>query len=220
MKKPKVTDSRDYLILGLYAFLGLGLEVLLIILIEPVIFKTNLEKYTTVQIISHWILTIILWAIMATILTKVSKEKYGFKYWTFQEKMNRKDWIIALLLALISLIISIWSWNGWKVYKEFNNLGLLKFIFQYLYYLMETVLILLIIVFGQKAGEIKYKKTSIPWGGILLGVTWGLVHALTKGKLSTGILGIISGLLYGLVYLIVKKNIRIAYPLIAIMFIF
>lgn len=53
----------------------------------------------------------------------------------------------------------------------------------------------------------------------MVGLTWGLVHALTKGELSTGILGLFLGILYGILYLSVKKNIRIAYPLIACMFI-
>lgn len=214
-KKVKWTD---YLGLGLYAFLGLGLEVVLVF-IESNIFGTNLSKWSTPQYIIHWIATILLWGLMAFILNKVAKKKYEFDYWDYQENMNLKDWIIALLLVAIALGISIWNWSGWKVYKEFNNLGWLKFIFQYLYYLMETVLILLIVVFGQKAGEIKFHQPNIPWGGILLGLTWGLVHALTKGELNIGLFGFFSGILYGVIYLIAKKNVRIAYLLFACMFI-
>lgn len=220
LKKTKAIGWMDCLNLGLYAFLGLGLEVVLAFLIEPIIFNTSIAKYSTGQIISHWIVTIILWGIMALILTKVSKRKYGFDYWAYKDELNRKEWTIALILVLLAIGISIWSWRGFKVYKEFHNLGWLKFIFQYMYYLMETALILLIVVFGQKAGELKFHKSNIPWGGILVGLTWGLVHALTKGELMVGILGFVSGILYGTVYLIVKKNVRIAYPLIACMFIF
>mgnify|MGYP000890512557 CR=1 FL=1 len=219
LKETKAVQWMDYLWLSLYAFLGLGLEIVLVYLIEPIIFNVDLSKYSTAKIIYHWIATIILWGIMAFILSKVSKKKYGFDYWDYQEKMNQKDWIITLFLVLVSIGISIWNWSGWKVYKELHNLGWLKFTFQYLYYLMETVLIVLIIVFSQKAGELKFSKSNIPWGGILVGLTWGLAHALTKGNLNAGILSFFSGLLYGVVYLLVKKNIRIAYPLIACMFI-
>lgn len=149
----------NYLNLGLYAFLGLGLEVVLAFLIEPIIFNTSIAKYSTGQIISHWIVTIILWGIMALILTKVSKRKYGFDYWAYKYGMNHKEWIIALLLVLVAIGMSIWDWRGSKVYKEFHNTGWLKFIFQYMYYLMETVLILLIVVFGQKAGELKFHNS-------------------------------------------------------------
>lgn len=219
LKKRKVARWTDYLNLGLYAFLGLGLELLLVFLVEPIIFNTNVAGYSTGQIIGHWIVTIILWGIVAFILTKVSKRKYGFDYWAYKDGLDRKEWVVALLLVLFAVGISIWSWRGFKVYKEFYNLGWLKFIFQYMYYLMETVLILLIVIFGQEAGELKFHKPNIPWGGMLVGLTWGLVHVLTKGELSTGILSFVTGILYGGVYLIVKKNVRIAYPLIACMFI-
>ena len=219
MKTIKTIGWTDYLNLGLYAFLGLGLEVVLAFLIEPIIFNTDIAGYSTGQIIGHWITTIILWGIMAFILTKVSKKKYGFDYWAYKGELNRKEWVIALLLVLLAIGMSIWDWRGFKMHKEFHNLGWLKFVFQYIYYLMETVLILLIVVFGQKAGELKFHKSNIPWGGMLVGLTWGLVHALTKGELSAGILSFVSGVLYGIVYLIVKKDVKIAYPLIACMFV-
>ncbi len=43
--------------------------------------------------------------------------------------------------------------NRAKVLKELHYNGWLKFIFQYIYYVFETGLVLLIIVFGQKAFE-------------------------------------------------------------------
>lgn len=156
---------------------------------------------------------------MVLILTKVSKGKYGFDYWDYADKMEKTDWINALILVLLSVATSSYLWKGLKVYKEFYNLGLLKFIFQYIYYFAETALVLLIIIFGQKAGELKFSNGNFPWGGILLGLTWGLVHALTKGQLIIGLYGLISGILYGTMYLVTKKNIRIAYPLITCMFI-
>lgn len=219
MNKEKTAQWGYYLSLGLYAFLGLGLEVILALLIEPLIFKGPINEYSTDQIIGHWIITIILWGIMALILIKISREKYGFNCWDYTDNMGKRDWIIALILILFSVVISSYLWKGLKLYKELYNLGLLKFIFQYIYYLMETVLVLLIIVFGQKAGELRFSKENFPWGGILLGLTWGLVHALTKGQLIIGLYGILSGILYGVIYLLTKKNVRIAYPLIACMFI-
>lgn len=75
-----------------------------------------------------------------------------------------------------------------------------------------------IIVFAQEAGESWFKKSNIPWGGVLVSLTWGLAHIFTKGNLLIGILSFLSGLLYGSVYIICKKNIYIAYPIIFLMF--
>ncbi|WP_200789781.1 hypothetical protein [Clostridium fallax] len=95
----------------------------------------------------------------------------------------------------------------------------MKFIFQYIYYIFEAVLVLLIIVFGQKAGEMSFKNKRLPWGGFLLGVTWGLIHLLTKGDLVIGLILCLASVLYGIAYLAVKKNIYIAYPIIFLMFV-
>lgn len=157
--------------------------------------------------------------LFAFFITIASKKKYEFDYWTYSGKMSTKQTMLALLIVSIVFGVSIRNWEGLKVLKEFNTLGWLKFIFQYLYYLMEALLISLVVIFGQKAGEVKFHNQSIPWGGMLAGVTWGLVHIFTKGNINNGLIGLLMGFSYGVIYLIANKNIRIAYPLIAIMFI-
>ncbi len=59
--------------------------------------------------------------------------------------------------------------------------------FQYIYYLAEGFLISLVIVYGQKAFEKWFKNDKIPYGGIVLGLIWGLFHILTKGSVLVGI---------------------------------
>ena len=56
----------------------------------------------------------------------------------------------------------------------------------------------------------------IPWGGIMCGLTWGLVHILTK-DLATGLGRLVMFLLYGGVYLLLEKNIRYACIIISLM---
>ena len=60
---------------------------------------------------------------------------------------------------------------------------------------------------------------DIPYGGIVVALTWGLVHTLTKGDLMVGIGCAVSGFLYSVVYLLANRNVKIAFPFIAIMFI-
>ena len=51
----------------------------------------------------------------------------------------------------------------------------------------------------------------------MCGLTWGLVHILTK-DLATGLGCLVMSILYGIVYLLLKKNIRYAYIIISLMF--
>jgi hypothetical protein len=78
---------------------------------------------------------------------------------------------------------------------------------------------MLIIVFGQKAFEIWFKKENFPYGAVLVALTWGLGHAVTKGDLLMGLYGVFSGFMFGAVYLLVNRNIKIAYLILLIMFI-
>lgn len=75
----------------------------------------------------------------------------------------------------------------------------------------------MIIVFGQQFGEMQFKNKMIPWGGLLLTVTWGLAHIFTK-DLATGIETVIISIAYGLIYLLMKKNIKWSYFFIALCF--
>lgn len=209
----------DFLYLGLYAFAGLGSELLLVFFIEPSLYGKSINEFTNLENIIHWILTCIIWGIVSALLISISRNKYQFNILDNRNKLGKLNWIIALIILVISIIISIWQWNGFKVLIEFKNNGWVKFIFQYIYYIFEAVLVLLIIVFGQKAGEMSFKNKRLPWGGFLLGVTWGLIHLLTKGDLVIGLILCLASVLYGIAYLAVKKNIYIAYPIIFLMFV-
>lgn len=103
-----------------------------------------------------------------------------------------------------------------KPVQEYN--GIVEFVFQNVYYMFEAALILLTIAFGQKFGETLIKRGSLPYGGIFLALTWGLIHILLQGG-QTGVYAFLMSILYGLVYILLKKNIRYSYMMIAIIFI-
>ncbi len=206
-----------FLLLALLAFCGLGLELILALFIEPLLFGKALPDFTVFENIAHWCLTCIVWAAVAFVLLR-SSQKLGFDPLSQKEKISTGRWLAATLLA-VSVAVSVWDWNGIKIIKEFEYNGLLKFIFQYIYYIFEAVLVLLIIIFGQQAGELWFKNRHVPWGGILAALTWGIVHSLTKGDLLIGLIACFGALLYGIAYLVVKRNVFIAYPLILLMFI-
>jgi len=208
-----------FFLFSLFAFAGLGLEVILAFFIEPFFYGKELNDFSTIENILHWIFTCVLWATVTYLLIKLSKNKLDFDVFSFKEKIGWQRWLLCCIFLAVSIVASIISWNGMKVVKEFLYHGWLKFIFQYLYYAFEVGLFLLIIIFAQSAGEIWFKNEKIPWGGILLALTWGIAHIFTKGDLLVGIYSSLGGILYGGVYLICKKNVLLAYPIILLMFI-
>ncbi len=86
-------------------------------------------------------------------------------------------------------------------------------------YIFETMIICLILIFAQKAFETWFCVTEIPYGGIICAITWGAAHAFTKDSILTGVMAALAGLIFGSVYLFANRDIRIAYPMILIMFV-
>ena len=216
-KKEKITGG-DYLSLGLYAFAGLGMEVLYAYLLEPGLYGAPMQDWSDVQIILHWILTCITWGIFAFILIQKSDKKYRFPLLEKGSAIKLWQAGVCVLFVFLAFIGDYIAWDGFKVYLEYVNKGFLLFAFQYIYYAFETMLFLLIIVFGQKACEVWFHQEKIPYGGIICGLTWGLAHIFTK-NLLTGLLGIALGFAMGSVYLIVNRDLKKTYIVLFFMFV-
>ena len=214
----KETKGINYLFLGLYAFAGLGIEVIYAFFLEPLIYGRSMEDWNVTQHVIHWIVTCITWGIITIILLKESKSKYKFDLFNSKGKMKIWQWVCVIVCIVLSLCISYWNWNGFKVYIEYKSNGLIKFIFQYIYYFFETALFTLILIFGQKAFEVWFKKENVPYGGILLAITWGLAHIFTKGDIMIGLLSALLGFSYGIVYLLVNRDIKKTLPILFVMF--
>lgn len=215
-KSNKKISSWKFFWLAIDAFLGLGLEMVILIG-EMQIYGYGFEQMNKWQNLLHWGLTCLVWGIMTWFLINQSKKKYNFSIWDFSAVPDQKNKLIASVLVLILIAEAAFSWKGFKPYMEFQGKGIIIFIGQYIYYLFETAIFMLIVIFGQKFGEMAFKKESIPWGGILLAITWASAHILTK-NFQTGIESMFCALLYGIIYLLMKKNPKWSYALIAISF--
>lgn len=216
MENKKVTGF-DYLWLALYTVAGFCFELLLVF-IEQLI-GIDINNCTSLQMIIHWIITIIAWALIGLLITKIGKKTINFDIWQ-NNKEKLKIWqIVAIILCfVINITVKYIDWNGFKIIQEFQSRGALLFIFQYLYYIAEGFLISLVIVYGQKACETWFKKENIPYGGIVLGLTWGLGHILSKGSITIGLLSAVAGILFGAVYLLVNRDYKKAFLIITLLF--
>lgn len=218
MKDNSSIKGFDYLCLGLYAFLGLGMEALYAYFLEPMIYGAPMGEWSPMQTICHWVITCVTWAVFAVVLVKKAEGKYRFPMLEKGAAMKLWQWGMCLLFIFLAFLIDYISWGGVKVYLEFAGKGALLFTFQYIYYAFETMLFLLIIVFGQKACEVWFRRKSFPYGGIICGLTWGLAHMFTKDIL-TGLLGLAVGFAMGYVYLLVNRDLKKAYMVLFFMFI-
>lgn len=205
----KEDTAMDYLGYALYAFGGLGLEILLVML-ETSVWGVQRGIWTITQHVIHWSITCLIWGVAGYVLMKQPLKIHA--------DIKKTNWYMAGVIIIISIIYTSISWDGFKPAIELSNNGIVKFVVQYIYYAFESLLILLIIAHGQKAFEKWFKNTKhIPFGALLLAMTWGLIHILTQG-MATGIYACIQSLLFGSIYLVLNKDIRFSYIAITFMF--
>ncbi len=213
----KLTGGKCLLFV-LAAFAGIGIEIVLAFMLEPAIYGAGIKEWSVAQNILHWTITCAAWCTVCYLIIRTAKNKYGLDLMDKGAKVKPWQWILIVLFVILSLVLSYIDWEGSKVIKEFHSNGWLKFIFQYIYYCFEVALVALILVFGQKAFEAWFHNPNIPYGGIIVALTWGLGHFFTK-DISTGIYSTISGLAFGSIYLLVNRDIKKAYMILWLMFV-
>lgn len=205
----KQTSSWDYLWYALYAFAGIGLEIVLISFIEP-LFLENITTSGTTQNIIHWLLTSLCWGVVALVLIKTARNNLNFDIIN-NNQVSSKSIVVSLGLVIICILMNYFNNGSFKVISEFKNMTLLEFVFQHVYYIFEMGLVYLIVAFGQQFGEaILNRKTNIPLGGFFLALTWGSVHMLTQ-SITTGLVGIIFSLMYGIMYVVLNRNPKMSF---------
>ena len=215
--KERVGAGFDYLWCALYACAAFAIELLLVFIEGKIGIDTG--NYTDLQNIVHWGITTILWICAGFLVIHIGKKTTGFDIWEHREGLKKWQYIAICLTFVINIIARYMDWNGFKVLIEWNSKAPLLFAFQYLYYLAEGFLISLVIVFGQKAFEKWFVKDYIPYGGIVLGIVWGLAHIISKSSVVVGIFAMLSGFLFGAAYIFVNRDYRKALPIIILLFI-
>ena len=217
-EREKQVSGFDYLWCALYACAAFAIELLLLAIEGKIGIDT--PNLTETQNIVHWILISVLWVTAGFVVIGIARKTTGHDIW--KHSKNRMKWQQYLGLAacfLVTIVSKYFDWNGFKVVMEWSSLGPALFAFQYIYYLAEGFLISLVIVYGQMACEKWFHNDKIPYGGIVLGLTWGLMHIVSKGDLAIGLLSAFAGFLFGAAYLIMNKDYWKALPVIIILFV-
>ena len=226
---PDLTPARSrtrpgtYLNLALIAFALLGLELVFLI-VEPLL---PFPADSVEAAVAHWVLTSVAWVSGSIGLVMWARNRTDLNQMGFSRpRVGAARWSAIALLVVITLA-GQWVLRGgvlppvaeYAVLSDhFGDAGTLAWLVQVAYYIAELGPIILIIRFGQRAGELWLRNVQIPWGGITLAMTWGLVHFLTQDA-ATGVYGIVLSLVMGAIYVLTGRRLNLAAPIIAVLFI-
>lgn len=87
-----------------------------------------------------------------------------------KENLRPVQWISLAVITAAGVLFMAASWNmtfkplaEWSRFVEtFGSAGMAGFLFQYLYYLAESAIILTVIMLGQRAGELFSVREGTP----------------------------------------------------------
>ena len=172
-----------YLWLSLLSFGAFMLELLSIFTIEVTFLHVDIQNYTMQQRSIHCIIMVFMWALFIGVLLLFSRKHYHFpEMESKRDQISSKSWIVTLACFTGCKIMTFIDWHTLKIVGEAQGKTVFQFCAQYLYYIFEVLLVILIIIYGQKAIETLLKKESpIPFGGIILAMTWGAIHFVSRG---------------------------------------
>lgn len=137
------------------------LEYFSIFVIELMVLHIDISNYTANQISVHYIIMVLIWAVVIALILFFSKKNLCFP--TREDKednISLKNWIITFFCLIDCKILTFIDWHTLKVVGEIHDKNTLQFCTQYLYYIFEVMLVTLIIIYEQKAIETLLKKVS------------------------------------------------------------
>lgn len=227
--------ARTYISKGLLVFAFLGFEFLLLAL-EYMIFdlprgaEFNLWNPLWYRTVIHWSLTILLWSIGCIYFYKWSKKNDVLQD-LFSFQFHKKTAVLSVITILLCLGLNYLVdvklegsktfpqvYGEFKHFKEmYGNKAVVMSVFQNLYYVAESLLVVWIVAFMQKAGEI-WTHRKFVWGALGLTLTWGIIHFLSH---PVGALFTTAGaFIFGAFYLMTKKSLYPVFLFILLTFIF
>ena len=229
--KNKKTKASDIIILALFAFLSLQILPIANYLIvwTPLIDKVKLDDRLW-TVIMHAV-CVGLWIALALWLAKLSKKECNFPIVLKESAPSLARLGLATAVTVVFSALMIIFAGGFSLpYEPKGAVNILCIAEQYIFLAFNAAVFVLVMIFGQKFGDLAFKKKNIPWGGMVLGVGMAVTN-LISGLPSIGEEGAVWSVLisavavflyatvYGVIFVITEKKPLYAWPFVAIIFI-
>lgn len=212
-----------YLVVALYAFAVFGWELAVTVLLDPLWSSSG----QTASALLHWTVTSMGWLIGAVAILRWIRAEASVAPHVFGQPVRghlvlRASGIVVAVAAAVGVRAAILQ--EWKLPAEYGRLAAdnphtapLLFAVLLVYYLCEAAVVVLLVALGQRAGEMRFGRPAIPWGGLVLALTWGATHILLQGP-ATGLYAMLASVLYGVVFALGNRRFASTYAMVAIAF--
>lgn len=195
-----------------YSQIGMGSFVMMLIICVIIQFDAATSIIPN-QIVAMGV-TPVVWGIAAVFISiKMKRENIDNLLYNNFSLSGRDGLILFFVFAGgIAMAMSNYLYAGLKplfIRELFTGYPLYA-IRNIVYYPLEVLLMLYLLVYSQEVGEILTKKNIIPWGTFALFILWGLPHILWHG-FSDGIVSALRAFIYSIPFYASNKNIKTSY---------
>ncbi len=209
---------------ALYAFAVFGWELIVMLLLDPLWRSTG----SSLGALLHWGVTALGWTVGSLLIIRAMRQPRRGLDGTHRAAPH--GYALARTLGVVAAVVlaiglRALALQEWKLVEEYGRIvddhgtrAPLVFACLLLYYLSETIVIVLVLALGQRAGELRFGSPAFPWGGLVLAVTWGATHVLLQGP-ATGIYAMGASLLYGVIYCLGNRRLASTFAIVALAFI-
>lgn len=167
-------------------------------------------------------ITPIIWGIGAFwILNKLKKQNENNSLY-INTSWNSRDWVILFFVisSSISIAVSNYLYVGLRplLIREYFSGYFLYTIRNLLYYPLEALLMLELLIYAQRVGEAVTKRAGVPWGALALFFLWGLPHFVHG--FEDGIVSALKAFVYAIPFYVSGKKIKTSYISMLILWLF
>lgn len=235
MKKKSTVKSKtkasDVIILAFFAYLTIQIYGIVNYLIvwTPLIDTVKLDNRLW-TVIMH-VICMALWAAIALWLMHMSQIDCDFPVKLKDKAPSKARLGIAAAIAVIFSALMLIFAGGFSLPYKINGIvDLLCTVEYYIFLIANSALFVLVMVFGQKFGDVAFGENNIPYGGIVLGVGMALTNLISgfssmgeNGSVWTVLVSALAvfiyAMIYGIIFVVNEKKPLYALPFVAFIFI-
>ena len=224
------TKASDMLVLAILAYLALQVQPVIkyLIVMTPLIDNLPLNDKLWTLILNT--LCVAAWFGLGFWFVRMSKNECGYQVIRKEDRPSTVRLCVAGAVAVAFIAPMLIFAGGFLFpYKIQSVLDVLYTAAYYVFLVANAGMMVLVVAFGQKFGDIAFGGRLIPWGGITLGAFMAVTNLISGfssldggspwGVLVSAAVVFAYALVYGVIYIAVERKPLYALPFVAFIFV-
>lgn len=176
-----------------------------------------ITQYIGLQIEAQYILMSIVWIASALFMYLRLKRIYRFDLLAINTQPSSQQMSYAVAIASLFVVFTNILYGGLKLLVLLSNNDLMYVLLMSIYNISELLIVMIMIILAQHFGERITANPLYAYGGGIVGILWGFLYVMARGYILGTYIFVLS-ICAGCIYLLVRKNPKITFILLILMY--